>query len=274
MKRIACIGLAPADVEVVKVKFDGHVVAYDTPPKAYSHEGKLFTASSNVMGKWLEIERVAWYGYFPGNDQFTDVRKAIALSDAPSFPDIRRTVPHDDRALSLILSELADPSEPLHRGYAPKGTRSLFKERAVFKTGNDHCGHGKFLIEGLTPDSNFADHSGVLEPFVQGESIRALILGRKLWMLRYESDDWRKNVKAKVTEARPEEFYGVQARAWTICDLLHLQIVGIDFIGTNAAGWKLLEVNAYPGLDDVVEAQEGFRELLGRFASDPCGILR
>ncbi len=273
MDRIACVGLSPADVGVVKAKYHGHVVVYETPPRMYSHEGKLFAESTNVMGKWLEIERVAWYGYFPGNDLSTDVRKAIALSDAPSFPNIRRTILHDDRALSLIQAEIADPAEPMHRGYAPRGSRALFKERAVFKTGNDHCGDGKFLIEGLTPDSAFAAHSGVLEPFVQGDSIRALMVGQKLWMLKYESADWRKNVKGTVQEIHPAEVIGVQSRARVIHEAIGIPTLGIDFIGSNDTGWKLLEVNAYPGLDDVVEAHEGFRELLGSFAGDKYGIV-
>jgi hypothetical protein len=33
MDRIACVGLSPADVEVVKAKYHGHVVVYETPPR-------------------------------------------------------------------------------------------------------------------------------------------------------------------------------------------------------------------------------------------------
>jgi hypothetical protein len=265
MERLACIGLAPADVTAVKNKYEGHVLVYEVPPKMYSHLGQLYAESATTSGKWLPIDLVAWYGYFPQEEHTADVRKAIALSDAPSFPDVRRTVLHDDRALSLIQAELADPAEPLHRGYMTRGSRVILKEMSVWKVGNDHCGDGKLLVDGFAPQ---ADRSGVLEPFVKGESIRALIVGRKFWMLKYESADWRKNVNAKVTEVHPAEYPGIQPRAWTICDKLGLWAIGIDFIGSNANGWKLLEVNAYPGLDDVVEAQETFRELLVGFATD------
>lgn len=271
MKRLACIGLAPADVGAVKAKFEGAVVVYEVPPKMYSHLGQLYAESQSVAGKWLPIDLVAWYGYFPETEHSHDVRKAIALSDAPSFPDIRRTVLHDERALSLIQAELADPGEPLHRGYMTRGSRAILKEMSVWKVGNAHCGDGKLLVDGFHPQ---ADNSGVLEPFVKGDSIRALIVDRKFWMLKYESSDWRKNVKAKVTEVHPAEYHGVQARAWTIFDKLGLWAgVGIDFIGSNETGWKLLEVNAYPGLDDVAEAQEVFRRRLVAFVTDPINLV-
>lgn len=264
MDRIACIGLDPPYVDAVKAKSSGHVLVYDVPPRMYSHRGKLFAESPSVTGRMLTVDRVIWYSYFPGNPLAAEVRKAIALSDVPSFPDVRRTVQHDDRALSLIQASEVDPGPKLSRGYVTKGTRCLFDALTVLKVGNDHCGDGKLLVEGVVPESNV---SGVVEPFIKdAESIRVLLVNGKSWILKYESADWRKNVNAKVTQAASTTYFPLVARGRRIAEGLRLAIVGIDFIGSNE-GWNLLEVNAYPGLDDVVEAQEAFKGMLCDFVS-------
>jgi hypothetical protein len=137
------------------------------------------------------------------------------------------------------------------RGYLPRGNRVLLGELSVLKIGNDHCGDGKLLIDGLLPET---EHSGI---------------GEWAWVLRYESTkpgEWRKNVQPKVTEIQDEY---LKKRGLRIAQKLGLPIVGIDFIGTREEeDWKLLEVNAYPGLDDApLKAQTVWEETLCRFAS-------
>jgi hypothetical protein len=266
VERLACIGLDPSYVATLKKAYEtfGHVVIpYDVPPRMYSHLGKLYAESQQVAGRFLGIDQVVWYSYFPGNALAPDVRKAIALSDVRSFPDVRTTILHDDRALSLVLATQADPGPRLSRGYVAPGARCLFESLSVLKVGNDHCGDGKLLVEGVVPDSNVA---GIVEPFIRdAESIRILIANDTAWSLKYESSDWRKNVKAKVTEVPLAERPTLVPRARILADHLKLSIVGIDFIGSNDAGWNLLEVNAYPSLDDVVEAQDTFKRMLCDF---------
>lgn len=264
MDRLVCIGLDRTYVDDVKAASGLPAIFYETPPAMHSHRGRLFAESPSVAGKMLQVGRVIWYGYFPGNPLAAEVRRAIALSDVPSFPDVRKAILHDDRALSLLIATAADPGPRMSRGYIPAGTRCIFPEMAVLKVGNDHCGDGKLLLEGVLPDSNLG---GIVEPFIKGESIRALVVGRNLWMLKYESADWRKNVKAKVTEIHAAEPLGVMSRARTIAETLDIPTLGVDFIGSNEDGWVVLEVNAYPGLDDVVEAQDKFRKLLCAFVS-------
>lgn len=264
MERIACIGLDPPFVDAVKAKATCLVAVYDVPPRMYSDQGKLYADRPTVSGRFWPIDRVIWYSYFPGDGLPRTVRKAIALSKVPSFPDVRRTILHDDRVNSLLLAEEADPEPRMARGYLAKHARCNFEESRVLKVGDDHCGDGKRLIEGALPEAN---ESGVLEPFIKGESIRVLLVGKRAWSLKYESADWRKNVRATVTEIAPSEHPTLVPRSRTIHERLGMPCLGVDFIGSDAEGWHLLEVNAYPGLDDVVEAQETFREMLCAFVS-------
>jgi hypothetical protein len=267
MERLACIGLEPNYLKAVKSAYPGIVVPYDVPPPMYSHQGKLYAESFQVAGRWLPIDRLIWYGYYPEDKRAAEVRRAIALSYCPAYPDIDLAVLHDDRVLSLILASRADTLDsPMARGYLPRGNRVLLGELSVLKIGNDHCGDGKLLIDGLLPET---EHSGIVEPFITGDSVRVLVIGEWAWVLRYESTkpgEWRKNVQPKVTEIQDEY---LKKRGLRIAQKLGLPIVGIDFIGTREEeDWKLLEVNAYPGLDDApLKAQTVWEETLCRFAS-------
>jgi glutathione synthase/RimK-type ligase-like ATP-grasp enzyme len=76
-----------------------------------------------------------------------------------------------------------------------------------------------------------------------------------LGQLHYESADWRKNVGATITVADvdPE----LLARARRTADRLGLAIAGVDYVVTESEA-MLLEVNAYPGLEDLPDASEAF----------------
>jgi hypothetical protein len=262
MERIACVGLEPRYVRAIKKRPHGHVVTYEVPPRMYSLHGRLFAESLTVNGKWLQIDRLFWYGYFPDFPRIPEVRRAIALAAVPAFPDLDLALIHDDRVLSLILATRADPKLPIKRGYLTTDSRPFtFEELHVLKVGNDHCGDGKRLINGYL-GGNQGTLPGIIEPFIKGESIRVLVVGEKAWVLKYESKkgDWRKNVDPVVTEIHFAP--GIKERGQQIAKKLDLSVVGIDFIGSHEEGWQLLEVNAYPGLEDVPEAQDEFERLL------------
>ena len=93
---------------------------------------------------------------------------------------------------------------------------------------------------------------------MEGRSERILLVGERSWQLRYESADWRKNIGATVTAVEPDAHLVARARA--TCGRLGLIIAGVDYI-VNEGGATLLEVNAYPGFDDVPEANDAFVEL-------------
>lgn len=238
-----------------------HIIAYDNIPDMYSMNGKLYVESPNIMGKFLKVDFVLWYGYFPEKNSVSAM-KTIALSDALSFPSVRSTIVHEDRALSLIKCRKADDSLPLPRGWIPPNTQVEIEPGTVAKFGNIHCGENKVRID--EPTMRAFDEGAIVEPFISGKSRRILIVGQKAWQIDYESDDWRKNVNAKTTVTK---LFGghmqdnvdpwLVLRATNMASKLSLHIVGADYIGERGH-WQLLEANAYPGLEDIPEAQEEF----------------
>jgi len=122
----------------------------------------------------------------------------------------------------------------------------------VIKEGNQHCGKGVAFLQ-----SEVLSTECIVEPFFEGRSERVLRIGKQVFRLRYESEDWRKNVNGSVRVLTPSEIDlndTLNDRVSFMLNELGLDIAGVDFIihGDTA---RLLEVNAYPGLDDAPEAQ-------------------
>jgi hypothetical protein len=132
-----------------------------------------------------------------------------------------------------------------------KETVELTSER-VAKWGHRHCGEGTARVANRFTATDLT----LLEPFVEGTSERVLLIGEATWQLRYESDDWRKNVNTSVTPIDPPNPRLV-ARARHVAEALAPPMVGVDFICRDGEA-VLLEINAYPGPDDAPGAVGAF----------------
>jgi hypothetical protein len=252
------IGLDNHIVETIKNEV-GHIVNYQYLPDIFSVNGDSFV-HSQFGSHYLCPRGVLFYCYF---DSPAIQRRALALSNTPTFPNVKSTILHDDKAISLISALSADPvKNNLDRGFINKNTDIGITCQTVAKWGEWHCGQGKAVFNNV---ANVPEQS-ILEPFIEGESHRILIVGDSVWQIRYDSDDWRKNVNSKITilkHADPE----LAVRSEKIAQNLGLSIVGIDYI-INDHGAFLLEVNAYPGLDQIPEAEELFIDLAIKWAQN------
>ena len=254
MELLVTIGLDADVVQPLRERLEARIVAYPAVPPLYSLGGQLFVESASVAGRWLTPRGVIFYGYFDGAGP---ARRALALSTTPTFPDVRSTLPLDERAMALVLAMRADEPGP-GRGFVPAGTTLKVERDHVIKWGNRHCGEDKARFTGSFEMPNDA----VVEAFVDGRSERILLVGESAWQLHYESADWRKNVKATVTTVNLDS--RLVARARHTAQRLGLAVAGVDYI-VNDDGARLLEVNAYPGFDDVPDAADAFVELAARW---------
>jgi hypothetical protein len=257
---LVTIGLDPALVDSLRQRLEARVVAYPAVPRVYSVDGQVRVESASVTGRWLEPGGVLFYGYF---EDAGPARRALALASTPTFPDVGATLPLDERAMALLLALRAD-GRLSGRGFVPSGVAVTVESEHVLKWGNRHCGEDKARVTGKVDPVGDA----VIEPFVAGRSVRMLIVGDKAWQLHYESNDWRKNVGATITVADVD--LGLLARTRRTVDRLGLALAGVDYVvtGTDAV---LLEVNAYPGLEDLPDASEAF---LGMAESWWNGIVK
>jgi hypothetical protein len=259
---IVAIGLED-DVAAEIEKQSGHKIqSFPQPPRIYAKEGKAYVKHPHIMGYYFAPDFVLWYGYFddPSDPMRNTVirasRLALAISNTPTFPDVRTTLPWDDKMLSVVLALTVDEVSP-PRGLFPPMNPVESSPNTVLKWGNGHCGDGKQLL--VTGQEEYQACVGdvLAEPFVEGRSYRILIVDQYLCQLEYESADWRKNVKGSVKVCETVNF-GMALRAQEIASHYCLSVAGIDFVqpGEDEPA-MLLEVNAYPSLEQDV--REGHR---------------
>ncbi|MCC7541199.1 MAG: ATP-grasp domain-containing protein [Deltaproteobacteria bacterium] len=258
MELLVTIGLDAPIVEALN-KLDTHVLSFPALPRTLTIDGRVYVESARKAGRLLRPRAVVYYGYFDGPEAAT-VRRALAVAETPSFPSVRRTIMLDDKVLGL-LATLGAGLPRLDRGYFPPGDLPLFEGERVLKWGNRHSGEDKVRARsGYT-----LAQPALAEPFIAGTSERVLLVGDRVWQLRYESDDWRKNVHGIVepVEADPE----LVAIARRVASHLGLVVAGVDFIVRDEVP-HLIEVNAYPSLDDAPGAKDAFVAEITKFWMD------
>lgn len=128
----------------------------------------------------------------------------------------------------------------------------------VIKEGNEHQGEDKYL----TSDKyNFVyGTSYVVEPYVEGRSVRVLIIGKDVFKIEHiNSNNWIRNInpEEEITDAHiPRE---VIADAQQIAKELKLGLVGIDYqIGRSQ--YLPLEINIMPGCPDNRTIQAAYSQ--------------
>lgn len=258
MKPIISIGLDPHVVEAIQSKIGRHISDYQYLPNIFAIDGEAYVQSQSGS-YYIRPAGILYYCYFESPEI---QRRALALADTPTFPYVRQTILHDDKVLSLIAARNADYGEKdVRRGFAFETPTVNLKNPTVAKWGKWHCGDGKKICEEYVD----VPEPAILEPFIEGESHRILIVNHDVWQIKYESDDWRKNVNSKITVLdRPDQV--LADRAVNIANKLNLKVCGIDFI-INSNGAYLLEANAYPGLYQVPQAEEAFINFAASWAS-------
>jgi len=268
----AIIGFESYIVDALKRDSRGrNIIDYDTLPKAYSDKGVFYLEHPHMDGFMLAPERILFYSYFPDSLGF---RKAMAFGTQPTWPPVRSTILHDDKDLSILVSLGRGAS--LDKGYLPRGTVSqTFKSSRVFKTGNDHCGEGKVLQhapqvqEGPTFKAEgycyIAKEPTLVEPFIRGESYRVLVLGSESWVIRYDSEDWRKNVRGTRTVIEHPDSYQMSMvrHANEVVARCGLPLAGIDYVLDEYGCFHFLETNCYPEIPDF--AEDSFIQLASLF---------
>jgi hypothetical protein len=268
------IGLPSEWVAEIKMRSEVRYIAESAVvPKVYASEGKSYLESQQTPGRYLQPECVLWYGYFPDS---TYARKALAISNTPTFPSIRRAFPWDDKMTAVIMAQEAD--HPVNRGFHPPlGLGEFYPcpswaPNTVLKWGNSHCGENKQLLVTVGEPIEDGTHNLLSEPYVDGESYRVLVVGQYVSYLRYTSSDWRKNVQGKVEKIRelkrdargkvPIVNNDLAVRTLRILSEYNLDVAGVDFVvPKDETEAMLLEVNTYPSLDEDAVAREHFIEM-------------
>ena len=161
MRLLVTIGLDEPLAERLRDVLKACVVAYPAVPELYALDGRLRVASARVAGRWLDPDGVVFYS---DSDAAREARRALALADVPTFPNVRATLPLDDKVLALVAAVRADGRPAPRRGYLPAGTEIELAGERVLKWGDRHCGEGKARASGATR----VTEGTIVEPFLTG----------------------------------------------------------------------------------------------------------
>lgn len=135
----------------------------------------------------------------------------------------------------------------------------------VVKSGNLHCGQGKFLVntesELLDIAHNHNNGAISVEPFFIGESCRVLIIGDMVFGIKYHNDNsWIKNSLG----CEPEEWNDIPEamldHAKKVHDHFGFDISGIDYV-VGEDGFHFLEFNHFPGVDNTDEIRDAAKSV-------------
>lgn len=132
----------------------------------------------------------------------------------------------------------------------------------VLKTGNLHCGEGKFLIQ---KEEEIPEWDGIatLEPFFIGDSIRILWIDQNCFMIKVENpDSWIKNTQGAEVSLIKEIPQHLLEHSKKVKNYFGLEIAGIDYIVEPKNNkFHFLEYNQFPGIgidDEVIAISRRF----------------
>jgi hypothetical protein len=136
-------------------------------------------------------------------------------------------------------------------------------DKWVVKVGDEHQGKGKYLCAYNELSTGFLlglakGKDVVVEPYVQGRSIRALVLGSQVYLVEQKSEYWIKNQGTYSEEVLPHDSLELLVDdALYISNKLGIGLLGIDYqvSGKDPRDILPLEINVMPGIPDLMEDQ-------------------
>jgi hypothetical protein len=257
-ERIALIGFDAAEAAVLAARLPFESVAYEMLPRIVVEGEHLFVEAPH-RARYLRVSRVVFHGIF---EHDLDFLAGLALWGGPCFPnpaammDCRLRLPCLVRALRY--TRFGGP-----RGFASAGAEFEAEGEAVAKWGNWHCGENKARFTGTWT----AAEPTVFEPFVSGEAVRVVILGREARQIRMSGEGWLKSVHgagAAFMPADPELVADTRA----VQRGLGLDIIANDYI-VSGSGRYLLEVNHIPSVTCLPGLWDEYLEVVTAWANRP-----
>jgi hypothetical protein len=123
----------------------------------------------------------------------------------------------------------------------------------VAKWGNWHCGENKERFTG----SWSGQEAAIIEPFLDGEAVRVVIIGDKAWQIKLEGDNWLKSIHHGSADFMPLDT-DLAEDTENIRRAFGLEIVANDYIVGHDGSKHLLEMNHIPNVTRFPELWDAY----------------
>ncbi len=253
--RIALVGIEENEYQFIKSRYDGMIIWHQSIPKIVVKSGVLYMEKQSGVGM-LPVDKVIYYGIY---DNDFDFISGLALWGGNCFPnaeammDCRLKIPCLIKAMKY--SRFSSP-----RGFVSANTEVNMEQDTVAKWGNWHCGENKHRFSGYW-ESEFPS---TLESFYNGDAVRIMMVGDKVWQIKLEGETWLKSIhpdNACFMEINEQLFEDTQH----IKRALNMDMIGNDYImGTNGVNY-LLEVNHIPNITRFEEVRLAYLETVSKW---------
>jgi hypothetical protein len=259
-ERVALVGFDAAEAAALAARISFEVVAHETLPRIVVEGGQLFVADP-YRDRYLSTSRVVFHGIFEDD---LDFLAGLALWGGPCFPDPAAMMDCRLR-LPCLVRALRHTRFGGPRGFASAGARYDADGEAVAKWGNWHCGENKARFTGAWA----AAEPTLFEPFVAGDAVRVVILGRgaAARQIVMAGDGWKKSVHgagAHFVDPDPELVEDTRA----VQRGLGLDLIANDYVVSGPAKY-LLEVNHIPSVTCLPGLWDEYVELVAGWAARP-----
>lgn len=239
-ERLLIVGLEEREVNNIRNHINCLLITCDFLPDIKLIEGDLYVESSFNPNKYLKVDRVIYHGIFENDYDFITL---LALWGGKCLPNPVAMMDLRLRHSGLVRSLRATRFGNLKRGMSIKSENWQVQKATVAKWGNWHCGENKELF-----DSNFDTLEATLfEPFIVGEAVRIMLVGKEAWQIKLDGDDWRKSLHHELSGQMPIDAELLDD-AINIANHFGLEIVGIDYMISLDKNKYLLEVNHIPNI--------------------------
>lgn len=253
-ERILLIGFDAEEAAALSQRLPHRCVCHEMLPRIVVRDGQLFAEAPEGL-RYLRVSRVVFHGIFEHDLEFL---AGLALWGGPCFPNPVAMMNCRLR-LPCLVHALRFTQFGGQRGYASPGATYETQTPSVAKWGNWHCGENKERFQG----SWSATEPTLVEPFVEGEAVRVVLLGREARQIRLTGKDWRKSVHGEGAAWMPPDPLLV-ADSRNIQQGLGLDILANDYMVSDDRRY-LLEVNHIPSVTCFPELWEEYQEVVAQW---------
>lgn len=251
MKRYSLIvGLDATESQQIRDQLNHPTISHVIIPKIRVSDGELYAETGRGV-QMVPISSVVYHGIYENDLDFIT---GLGFWSGPCLPNPRGMM---DLRLKLpgLLRALTHTRFGFPRGFVSANTMIFADEtERVAKWGNWHCGENK---ERFT-DRWLGEEASIIEPFLDGEAVRVVIIGDKHWQIKLEGDSWLKSIHhdtAHFMEVDPDLLDDTR----NIQTAFGLEIIANDYIVTADGDKYLLEVNHIPNVTRFPELWDAYR---------------